>query len=685
MKLKAGGRKLSGCALMAINDKGHYRRDVDGLRGLAILCVVLFHATGSLEGGFIGVDVFFVISGYLITGILLREVKTGKLSLAAFWERRVRRIMPASLVMAAVTLGLGLVILLPNDLQGLGKSLVAHVLTVSNFYFWKDSGYFDGASEEKPLLHTWSLAVEEQFYILYPLLFVILGRLMTSRGKSADPARVLLPGFSIAAVAGLLLSVWMVHKEAQMAFYLLPSRFWELLLGGILACFPDKWLRTSGPWSRVGAVVGLALIIGSAVQLRETMPFPGWLALPPCLGGALLIWALAPDQPGTRSFWVRRVLESRVLVGLGLISFSLYLWHWPLLTFWEYMDAGFSRKTDDVVRLLIVLLAVGVSYASWRWVENPFRRPQPGSSRGRVFACALLGVTALVLSGAWVNWSDGFPGRWAPSELKVANAEHEMGVESKEKGDAFVAVKAGRAPSFGSQQAGAPVHVLVWGDSHAWCMSPAVAAAAESHGKAGLLTWYPSTPPGLGFVQPASSGLGSRAVEWGEAILKIVKDQKIPNVVLVGYWRRVAKGRLDELRLSLEQTVKRFREEAGAQVWVVRDVPVHQVMVPRALAFHQRLPWLFPDPALSACTVEEHTRANAPFDALFDALKQSCGLRVLDPAPALAGKDGRYLLAADGASLYGDVGHHLSISGALHVSSVFEPLFESIRPDGPKK
>ncbi len=659
----------------------HYRRDVDGLRGLSILCVVLFHATGSLEGGFIGVDVFFVISGYLITSILLRELRqSGQISLAAFWERRIRRILPASFVMAIATLFLGSIILLPEDLLGLAKSLTAHAVTLSNFHFWKDSGYFDGAAEEKPLLHTWSLSVEEQFYILYPLLFVIAGHFLKNRRDSLAPDILLLPFLIAGTISGLWLSTWMVKKEASMAFYLLPSRFWEMLLGGVLACLPASWMSVSQLWSRLAAVAGLGLILGSALQLRDTMPFPGWLALPACLGAAFLIWSLSPEQAGTRHFWVRRMMESRLLVGLGLVSYSLYLWHWPLLALWDYVNAGFSKRTDDIVRLVMVLLAIGISYASWRWIEIPFRRSTALLPRRRVFASAIVGVALLVGTGRWIDLEGGFPSRWTQEQMRLAAAEDQMGVPNSNSEHLFESIKLGKLPRFGSPNLDAPLGVLVWGDSHAWCLSPAIAEQATQHGKAGFLAWYPSTPPGLGFVQPSTSGLGPRAVEWGEAILKIVKDQKIPNVVLVGYWRRVAKGRLEELRLSLEQTVKRFREEAGAQVWLVRDVPSHDIMVPRALALHARVPWFFPNADLSACTQEKHEQANAVYHALFDELSQSCGLRILDPASALADENGRYRLKHNGESLYGDVGHHLSIAGALHVSPVFRPIFDDAPP-----
>jgi peptidoglycan/LPS O-acetylase OafA/YrhL len=653
---------------------------VDGLRGLSILCVVLFHATGSLEGGFIGVDVFFVISGYLITSILLRELRAqGTVSLGAFWERRIRRILPASAVMAMVTLLLGTLILLPEDLRGLGRSLIAHALTVSNFYFWRDSGYFDGASEEKPLLHTWSLAVEEQFYLLYPLLFLLLGKLLCKRAEKTDPARLLLPMFSFAVVGGLLLSVWMVRKDASMAFYLLPSRFWELLLGGVLACLPVGWMCVPASWSRTASVAGLSLVLGSALQLRDTMPFPGLLAAPPCLGAALLIWSLAPGQSGTQRFWLRRVMESSLLVGLGLISYSLYLWHWPLLAFWDYVNAGFSDRVDDAMRLVMVLLALAAAYASWRWVETPFRRPNAGTTRGRVFASAFAAAAVLVAAGFWMHENGGLPARWTPAQLRLAQAQSEMGVPGAD-GDAFERLKEGNLPRFGAAAADAPLEVLVWGDSHAWCLSPAIAALAEQHGRAGLLATYPSTPPGLGFVQPSTSGLGTRAIEWGEGILRLVKERRIPDVVLVGYWRRIAKGRIQELKNCLELTVRRFREEAGAQVWVVRDVPAHDILVPRALALHQRLPWLFPDPTPSACTEAEHRRANASFDSMFDDLARTCGLRILDPTPALTDGQGRYLLQHGGQSLYADVGHHLSIAGALHVSAVFQPLFQNESP-----
>ncbi|MCB5200694.1 acyltransferase, partial [Loktanella sp. TSTF-M6] len=295
-----------------------YRRDIDGLRTLAVVPVVLGHAgLGLFAGGFVGVDVFFVISGFLITGILVRELEQGRFSLIDFYERRARRILPALFVVLAACIVVFWFLLLPQHYVVIGKAGIASLLFSSNIYFFRiDSAYFANATSMQPLLHTWSLAVEEQFYIVFPvLLWLIAAWRRTSR-------TLLIAGLSLASFA---LAVWMVPRHPVAAFYLTPTRVWELGLGALLAlgAFPALRHRLL---AELVAAAGLVAIAWAVFTLDKTDPFPGLNALAPCLGAVAIIWAGQSQITLTG-----RLLSTRGMVGIGLMSYSLYLVHWPVL------------------------------------------------------------------------------------------------------------------------------------------------------------------------------------------------------------------------------------------------------------------------------------------------------------------------------------------------------------------
>jgi len=283
-----------------------YRRDIDGLRAIAVIAVVLFHfGVPGLTGGFVGVDVFFVISGYLITSISWRQREAGRFSFVECWTRRARRILPALFAMIAVLLAVGWVLMAPKDYEQLGQSVRYQVMFASNLLFMRQDGYFDVASDLKPLLHTWSLAVEEQFYILFPLLLTLLA----SRFRHWRLALfgVLLISFG--------LSVWAVAQHPEKAFFLLPMRAWELLAGAMLAVAPVSKTRLTAAAAQCISLLGLGLILIAVFAYDKNTPFPGAAALLPVLGVVALIWANEHH-----STWVGRILSSRLLVGLGLIS-----------------------------------------------------------------------------------------------------------------------------------------------------------------------------------------------------------------------------------------------------------------------------------------------------------------------------------------------------------------------------
>ena len=390
---------------------GH-RADIDGLRAVAVVPVLLFHAGfPAFAGGFVGVDVFFVISGYLITSIILDETDAGRFSIVAFYERRIRRIFPALFAMLFASSILGALVLLPDDLKNLGQSSAAAALSASNFLFWHELGYFDVAAELKPLLHTWSLAVEEQFYVVFPIALLLLLR--------AHKSGALL----ILATVALLSFVLAEWGPSPMAFYLAPARAWELLLGALLAtgAVPPpgrQWVRDSL------SLLGLGLIAWSVLALSSATPFPGMAALLPTLGAALVIHA----GDGGQSL-AGRVLGVRPLVLAGLISYSLYLWHWPLLVF---ARTYVGRELSMAETLAVLALSVAVAVASWRWIERPFRGSRPILARPKLFAAAGAAVSVTVAIGLGLHLAEGLPTRLPPDAARLAAGARDRAIAPPE-------------------------------------------------------------------------------------------------------------------------------------------------------------------------------------------------------------------------------------------------------------
>ena len=335
-----------------------YRREIDGLRAFAVLPVILFHAGfETFSGGFVGVDVFFVISGYLIMSIILAEKEAGTFSLSNFWERRARRILPALFVVIAACIPAAFLLLDQFALRSFAASILATLFFVSNFHFWKDGGYFETAAELKPLLHTWSLAVEEQYYIIIPLLLLAIWKLGRRR-----------IGMTLSAIAcaSFAYGLWATSKEPEAAFFLLPMRAWELLLGALIAFYHARTAPTSTRGTLLPealSALGLVMIGFSILNYSSATPFPGIHALLPTVGAALII-LFASQQT-----FVGRMLGYKALVGIGLISYSAYLWHQPLLAFLRHL-------TDDlglIPRGITLILVFVLSLITWKYVEVPFR------------------------------------------------------------------------------------------------------------------------------------------------------------------------------------------------------------------------------------------------------------------------------------------------------------------------
>ncbi len=398
-----------------------YRADIDGLRAIAVLSVLAFHIQlRGTQGGFVGVDVFFVISGYLISSIVFSEIAESRFSVTRFYERRIRRIFPALFVMLAVLSVFAVIYLLPAELTAYSKSMLAATASGSNFYFWQHSGYFDSPTSY-PLLHTWSLAVEEQFYILFPLFLVLV--------RKFSPTRLRL-SVIILFCASLVASVAIVFQNREAAFYMPYTRAWELLLGTLLSLgmFP----RLQSAWQRnLATIMGIGLIVFSILFYTQRTLFPGLSALAPCVGSALIIGA---GESG--SSLIGKILSWRPIVFIGLISYSLYLWHWPIIVLQQMgVLLGESAITSHRMAALLpphrlnmiveITLSLVLGILSWRFVERPFRNGPLRLSGWPLFVLAGAVMIILIAFSSLTVCANGFEGRFPPDALEVASEHHD--------------------------------------------------------------------------------------------------------------------------------------------------------------------------------------------------------------------------------------------------------------------
>jgi peptidoglycan/LPS O-acetylase OafA/YrhL len=362
-----------------------YRREIDGLRALAVLPVILFHAGfETFSGGFVGVDVFFVISGYLITTIILTELEQSKFSIIDFYERRTRRILPALFLVMLVCIPLAWFWLLPSYMKEFSQSLVAVPIFISNILFWRETGYFETAAELKPLLHTWSLAVEEQFYVLFPLFLMLFWKL----GK-----RWILIALGLVFIISLFLAQWLAYAKPSASFYLLPTRGWELIIGALVAFYLSQANRKEfgRGISEVGGWLGVTLIFFAVFFFSKATPFPSFYTLIPTLGTVLIILF------ATKQNTVGQFVGNKAFIGIGLISYSAYLWHQPLFAFARHN--GYSNS-DTLVFLFLSVFSILLAYISWKFVETPFRNKSL-VSRKLIFCFAILGSLFFILIGGY--------------------------------------------------------------------------------------------------------------------------------------------------------------------------------------------------------------------------------------------------------------------------------------------
>jgi peptidoglycan/LPS O-acetylase OafA/YrhL len=517
------------------HSSNNYRPDIDGLRAVAVLPVILFHAGfKALGGGFVGVDVFFVISGYLITTIIAKEIGQGQFSILRFYERRARRILPALFLVMLCTLPWAWLWLQPQDMKNLAQSMVAVSVFASNVFFWRASGYFDSANELKPLLHTWSLAVEEQFYVFFPLLLILCRRTGRVYMTAATGA---------VAIASFTAAQLFVSSDPSLAFYSLPTRAWELMIGALVALRrADRPSRNPGdPTIQAQSLVGLLLIIWSMASFDAHTPYPSHYTLAPTIGAALI---LASDTRGTV---VGRLLASRAMVTVGLISYSAYLWHQPLFAMarhWSLEPLGMS------VMATLCAATLGLAYLSWRFVETPFRQREH-VNKLQLLIFSVVGSALFLGLGLWGHWSQGMPNRFSKEQAAFLQhfenstpALHYLestgmfkayrnecdyyDLDKYRHGKTTHIPRASLASNCYTRDPSRPHAVLVWGDSHAQQLIPGLHTHLPTDWQV-LQVTSSGCPPRLD-AQPSKTDYCSQS-NW-LAFKTILRAR--PDVVVIG-------------------------------------------------------------------------------------------------------------------------------------------------------
>jgi peptidoglycan/LPS O-acetylase OafA/YrhL len=534
-----------------------YRADIDGLRALAVLPVVLYHMGFSryMPGGFIGVDIFFVISGYLITSIITANIESNSYSLADFYNRRIKRIFPVLFVLYITVAILSLLSHFPSESETVGNSIASSVFFVSNILFYYSSGYFDTTSDSNFLLHTWSLSVEEQFYVLFPIILYTMKNLTKNQ-------RLLT--LTTIAVASFLTSTYLVKNDASAAYYLVHSRAWELMLGALLAIHAPKSLTK--PAAELLGITGLVLILSSCFFINKATPFPGLAALPACLGTVAIIYS------GISNTWISTILGNPILRFFGLISYSLYLWHWPI---WVFFDEKFQFEglSGFLAKIGLIILSIIVATISWQYIEKPFRQKRSWLNQrnvltGGVIVMCLMTVFAFSLSNLnRIIWSP------TPEAEKINEYVNYGGIKFNTDAKCFLHSEDNSWELFEKDKclniSLTKPNILVMGDSHA----------------AHLLWGLNETHPQLNFLQANASGCKPYLDTKGAAICKdlmnyiitsFIPNQKLDNIIISARWK------VSDIAL-LEKTVSELAKYT-TRITVMGRIEEYNQALPRLIA-----------------------------------------------------------------------------------------------------
>jgi len=650
-----------------------YRADIDGLRAVAVLSLVAYHAFPDwLHGGFVGVDIFFVISGYLISGIVFGSLQRDGFSFSEFYIHRVKRLFPALILVLLASYGAGWLVLLPGEFSSLGLNIVGSAGFIANLVLWAESGYFDSAAASKPLLHLWSLGIEEQFYLFWPLLLYLGWRWRCN----------LLWLILLILTASFLGNIWKIGSEPIAVFYLPLTRFWELLVGSLLAHFAFKHQVSdqavgnviTARFNNFKAALGLTLIMFSVVGLRKDFAYPGgWAVLP--VGGAFLLIAAGPTA------WLnRRLLANSVLVWFGLISYPLYLWHWPLLSFLHIIKSG---NPSSLLRCTAVLLSIVLAWLTWRFVERPIRQIRRGA-----LPITLALVAGIVLAGGLGYYAfdhEGLPSRIKSSDYAQLKKSLELrGPAAAQYIVSGCLISDSHLPlqPICLSDKREPARYVVLGDSHADALYPGL-VVDSTPGHRWQVIGFQACVPLLGGVlvravmdsfmrDEVCRLLPQKAVE------AIVAHPEIRGVLISIAYRDLIpnKFRLDNdttartteelFLLGMSATIEAL-QSGGKEVYFIIDNPDLEVnpadcLLAKSLPLHLRSP---------QCSIlrAKHEDSLRVFRILIAKLQKRYAIGVVDPT-AIYCNEKTCDLTLDGQPLYYE-SHHLSDFGNRRAAEFF--------------
>jgi peptidoglycan/LPS O-acetylase OafA/YrhL len=648
-----------------------YRPDIDGLRAISVLAVILFHAeVPGFGGGYVGVDVFFVISGYLITQVLLMPSQRGLAGqLRNFYVRRCRRILPALTAMLVVATALACLLFVPRDLARFGTDLGYTAVFLGNWAAWRSGGYFDLDAPSSPLLHLWSIAVEEQFYIAFPLVFLAVGRAFR---------RERLAVLAGAAVLSFALCVWASYYEPRANFFFAPTRAWELLLGSVVALGLGRSLSAHRA-RELFAGIALLAIVACVVGYDERMRYPGIFAVVPCVGAAVLL-ASASASASRVSRW----MSVKPLVFTGLISYSLYLWHLPALAFAAYYNIW--PLSSGLLTALLALIYL-LSIASWRFVEAPIRGRKllPRDAR---FLAAAGGATAFVCTFGVLMWqSNGLPARLSESDATLVDLENFDRLRQDAIACTGTPIAAGavdRLCRYGNAS-GAAADAVVWGDSHTLALLPAYERIATARNVDVYAAWFSSCRPLL------ASGAADRKPadpptcdDFNRGMLRAIDAIDPEIVILNAYWTYPsldvagpldgeAEGGAAPFQLALERTLRTLAAQRR-KICVVDDVPTLKYRMPYAYLIARRRGI---DTSFIAPSRAEAQAQHRELDEYLGELRKRYAFTLVDPKATLCTASACAIVTPEGRSIYRD-DNHLTVAGAHLLSHSLEACFDGV-------
>ncbi|MDR0571315.1 MAG: acyltransferase [Rickettsiales bacterium] len=650
-------------------DKRNYSPEIDGLRAISVIFIILYHSSSKLfSGGYIGVDIFFVISGYLITNLIYSEIQINSFSILNFYERRIRRLLPSLLFMIIIITLLCYKYCLPRELSEFGRSFSAMAIFLVNVFFYRNyAGYFDTLSDTKPLLHAWSLSIEEQFYFFIPLVIIIIYKIKKK--------------YLIIAIGGLFIvsfiaSVLMIYNDQRAVFYLLQYRAWELLAGVLLATWPKfrdhKWKQVT---INVLSVIAVLFIMIPVFCYTNRTVFPGLAVAPAIIGAVILI------QLGANGI-IGKILSKSILVFIGKISYPLYLWHWPLLAI---LKIHLARSLTTLETLICIIVSFLLAIFSFYIVERPIRSKSILKKQSYIFVFAVTYIVFFGVGGRLIKIFNGFEYRYSSQILsyeKNKDIPHfitepcSIIYNSKEYFPCILGDKNNNQPLF-----------IIWGDSHAGVWSPGVDEIAKEYSISGLRYSTAFCPPVLDLdIKPEFDQIPVKCIDFNDGIIPLVKKYDIKHVAIAAIFGarlggltrklnapRVFTDQFIVFRNKFNNTVK-VLNELGVTVWIVEGIPMHEFPVPDRII---RAILAGKDINSVALDYKIHENFYWPVLNILDYVKKNNNnVRFLMIEPPICNKN----ICSPGdknMSYYLD-DHHLSISGSIYFKNTFKLMMETI-------